>query len=138
MIDVQIYDTPIPLTDLLQKASGAACGALATFTGTVRNNTGGRKVSRLEYECYYPMAIKEMESIAREAMEQFDIQHISIRHRMGLLVVGDIAVNIAVGAAHRAAAFAACQFTIDTLKQRVPIWKKEVFEDGEAWTSAHA
>lgn len=138
MIDVQITDTPLHILDCIHAVSDDRCGAVATFTGGVRNTTQNRKVIRLEYECYYAMALNEMEQLAALTIRKFDIQSISMHHRTGILKVGDIAVHIAVSAPHRAAAFAACQFAIDTLKQTVPIWKKEIFEDGEQWISAHA
>lgn len=138
MIDIQISDQPLMLQEAIQSVRAAGCGALITFSGTVRNQTAGKKVCCLEYECYYPMAIKEMEAIAGKVIKNYEIQAISMHHRMGRLIPEDIAVHIAVGAAHRAAAFAACQSAIDQLKQRVPIWKKEVFEDGAVWVSAHA
>lgn len=107
------------------------------FIGTVRNHTKGKRVLRLEFEAYEPMAISEMQKIARRAMENYDVQRMVIHHRVGSLAIGEIPVIIAVGAAHREAAFQACKFAIDTLKETVPIWKKEIFEDGEVWVAAH-
>lgn len=138
MIDIQILESTLNTQEVIQAVSGVQCGALITFTGTVRDNTTGRKVLRLEYECYQAMALGQMTALAENALGQYNIQHISIHHRMGILIPGDIAVIIAVGSAHRADAFAACQYLIDTLKQTVPIWKKEVFTDGEVWVSAHS
>jgi molybdopterin synthase catalytic subunit len=112
------------------------CGGIVHFVGTVRNQTKGKKVLKLDFEAYEPMAIKEMQKIAERALEQFDIQKIAIHHRTGSLIVGEIPVIIAVSSAHRKAAFTACEFAIDTLKETVPIWKKEYFEDGEVWVSA--
>jgi len=107
------------------------------FIGTVRNATKGKSVIRLEFEAYEPMALTEMEKIVSHAAEKWPVQKILIHHRVGVLEVGEVPVIIAVSAAHRAAAFDACRFIIDTLKQTVPIWKKEVFEDGEVWVAAH-
>ncbi len=92
---------------------------------------------RLEFEAYEPMAVSEMDKIAKQAIEQFPVQKIAIHHRTGILEIGEVPVIIAVSAAHRAAAFEACQYCIDNLKQTVPIWKKEIFEDGEVWVAAH-
>jgi len=107
------------------------------FIGTVRNATKGKKVNKLEFEAYEPMAIAEMEKIAKQAFEKWPVQKVLIHHRIGVLEVGEVPVVIAVSAAHRAAAFDACRYIIDTLKQTVPIWKKEIFEDGEVWVAAH-
>ncbi len=112
-------------------------GGTVVFIGTVRNQTQGKKVVRLEFEAYAPMAVSEMQKIAEQALSRFAVRKIAIHHRMGILKIGDIPVVIAASAAHRAAAFEACQFCIDTLKQTVPIWKKEIFEDGEVWVAAH-
>ena len=107
------------------------------FIGTVRNATKGKKVTRLEFEAYEAMAIAEMEKIAKQAFEKWPLQKVLIHHRAGVLEVGEVPVVIAVSAAHRAAAFDACRYIIDTLKQTVPIWKKEFFEDGEVLVAAH-
>ena len=112
-------------------------GGIDVFIGTVRNTTKGKKVLRLEFEAYEPMALKEIEKIAAQAFEKWPVQKLLVYHRVGVLEVGEIPVIIAVSCAHRDAAFEACRFVIDTLKQTVPIWKKEVFEDGETWVAAH-
>jgi molybdopterin synthase catalytic subunit len=111
-------------------------GGIVFFVGTVRNHTKGKRVLRLDFEAYKPMAISEMKKIAKQAVENFSLKKIAIHHRVGLLEVGEIPVLIAASAAHRGAAFDACEFAIDTLKETVPIWKKEIFEDGEVWVSA--
>ena len=112
-------------------------GGIDVFIGTVRDATKGKTVVRLEFEAYEPMAIKEMQKIADEAFVKWPIQKLLIHHRVGVLEVGEVPVIIAVSCAHRDAAFEACRYVIDTLKQTVPIWKKEVFEDGEVWVAAH-
>ena len=112
-------------------------GGIDVFIGTVRNATKGKKVLRLEFEAYEPMALKEIEKIAVKAFEKWPVQKLLVHHRVGVLEVGEIPVIIAVSCAHRDAAFEACRFVIYTLKQTVPIWKKEVFEDGETWVAAH-
>lgn len=112
-------------------------GGIDIFIGTVRDATKGKKVIRLEFEAYENMALKEMKKIAEQAYNKWPVQKILIHHRTGILQIGEIPVIIAVAAAHRDAAFDACRYIIDTLKQTVPIWKKEIFEDGEVWVAAH-
>ncbi|HEY9195834.1 MAG TPA: molybdenum cofactor biosynthesis protein MoaE [Mucilaginibacter sp.] len=112
-------------------------GGIDVFIGTVRNATKGKPVLKLDFEAYEPMAISEMEKIAKQAFEKWQVQKVLIHHRTGTLQVGEVPVVIAVSAAHRAAAFDACRYIIDTLKQTVPIWKKEFFDDGEVWVAAH-
>ncbi len=107
------------------------------FIGTVRNTTKGKAVVRLEFEAYESMALKEMQKIADKAHANWKLQRVLIHHRTGVLHIGEIPVIIDVSSAHRAAAFEACRFIIDTLKETVPIWKKEIFEDGEDWVAAH-
>lgn len=138
MIDIKILNEPLDTAVCFAKATDKECGGLVTFTGTVRNKTTNKIVVRLEYECYQTMALKEIRKIAEDVIHLYGVKNISIHHRVGTLQVGDIAVNIAVSAPHREAAFDACRYAIDTLKKTVPIWKKEVFEDGETWVSAHA
>ena len=113
------------------------CGGIDVFIGQVRNSTQNKKVLGLEFEAYDPMAIKEMQKIADEACRRWPVKKIAIHHRKGALKIGEIAVVIAVSAPHRVAAFEACRFAIDTLKETVPIWKKEFFEDGDVWVAAH-
>ena len=137
IIDIQLLDTPLAVEDCNRWATADSAGGLVTFIGSVRNQTAGRRVIRLEFEAYAPMAVREMQKIAEQAFGRWPLMRIAIHHRTGILEVGDIAVVIAVSAAHRGPAFEACQYAIDTLKQTVPIWKKEIFEDGEVWVSAH-
>jgi molybdopterin converting factor subunit 1 len=108
-------------------------GAALAFEGIVRNQTRGRKTLYLDYDAYEPMALQEMEALANEALSKFQIRDVVIVHRLGRLQIGETSVLIAVASAHRAAAFDACRWLIDTLKRRVPIWKKEYFEDGAVW-----
>ena len=112
-------------------------GGIDVFIGTVRNVTKGKEVVKLEFEAYEKMAKKEMEKIAQDVLKKWPVKKILIHHRTGSLSVGDIPVIIAVAASHRAAAFEACRYAIDTLKETVPIWKKEIFHDGEVWVAAH-
>jgi len=108
-------------------------GAVLVFEGVVRNQTRGRKTLYLDYEAYEEMALQQMDSLANQALQQFQIRDVAIVHRLGRLEVGETSVLIAVASAHRAAAFDACRWLIDTLKRTVPIWKKEHFEDGAVW-----
>ena len=120
--------------DFVQDAS---CGGIPVFVGTVRNSTKNKNVTLLDFSGYEPMAVKEMQKIADRALEQFSIHKIAIHHAVGPLKIGEVPVIIAVSSAHRKAAFEACEFAIDTLKETVPIWKKEHFSDGEVWVNAH-
>jgi MoaE-MoaD fusion protein len=108
-------------------------GALVIFDGMVRNNTRGRRTLYLVYEAYEEMALSEMRGLVQKALADFSIRDVAIVHRLGRLEVGETSVLIAVASAHRAAAFDACRWLIDTLKKTVPIWKKEHFEDGAVW-----
>lgn len=137
MIDIQIKEETLSITDCSDRVADDRAGGTTVFVGTVRNQTKGKKVEQLIFESYVPMAKKEMQKIAESATEKWDALHISIHHRIGTLEVGEIPVIIAVSTPHRKAAFEACQFAIDTLKETVPIWKKEIFEDGEVWVAAH-
>ncbi len=108
-------------------------GAIVIFDGVVRNNSRGRKTLFLDYEAYEEMALKQMEELATEAVTKFAVRDARIVHRLGRIEIGESSVFIAVASAHRAAAFDACRWLIDTLKRTVPIWKKEHFEDGTVW-----
>jgi molybdopterin synthase catalytic subunit len=137
MTDIKITADKINIPACIEWAMAAHSGAIDVFIGTVRDATKGKKVVRLEFEAYENMALNEMRKIAAVALAKWPVHNILIHHRTGILNIGEIAVVIVVSAAHRAAAFAACQYAIDTLKQTVPIWKKEVFEDGAIWVAAH-
>jgi MoaE-MoaD fusion protein len=108
-------------------------GAVAVFEGVVRNNSRGRRTLFLDYEAYEQMALNEMEKLAQASLERFKIRDVRMVHRLGRLEIGEASIVIAVASAHRAAAFDACRWLIDTLKKTVPIWKKEYFEDGAVW-----
>jgi len=137
IIDIRLQSTPLDWEACRQVVADSEAGGSAFFLGSVRAQTHGRKVLRLEFEGYEPMAIKEMETIAVEIRERWGALKIAIHHRLGTLQIGEIAVLIAVATPHRKAAFEACEYGIDRLKERVPIWKKEIFEDGEVWVAAH-
>ena len=134
---IQITSEKLNLQECYDFVQDITCGGIVLFVGTVRNNTEGKNVIRLEFSSYRPMAVKELNKIALSAMEKYDIKKIAIHHAEGKLKIGDIPVIIAVSSAHRQAAFDACQYSIDTLKETVPIWKKEYFDDGEVWVNAH-
>jgi molybdopterin synthase catalytic subunit len=108
-------------------------GAIVTFIGTTRDHNDGRRVIRLEYEAYREMALAEMRKIGDCARQRWPIERVAIVHRIGVVPVGEASVVIAVSAGHRRAAFEACHYAIDRLKEVVPIWKKEHFEGGEIW-----
>lgn len=137
MIHIKIADIPLDVAECYRLAHSNDAGGQTVFIGTVRNQTQKKSVLKLIFEAYIPMAIKEMDEIGRFIESKWDASNVLIHHRTGELRVGDIAVIIAVSTPHRSAAFEACKYAIDTLKETVPIWKKEVFEDGEIWVAAH-
>jgi molybdopterin synthase catalytic subunit len=136
-VNILISDAPLDVAAAIDWVTTPECGGIDVFIGTVRNATKGKRVVRLDFEAYEKMAALEMEKIANQALERWSLHKILIHHRTGSLAIGEIPVVIAVAAAHRAATFDACRYAIDTLKETVPIWKKEVFEDGEVWVAAH-
>ena len=113
-----------------------AAGAIVTFVGTTRDHTAGRRVLRLEYEAYRPMADEQLQRVADEMCDRWELAGVSIHHRLGRLEIGEASLVVAVSSAHRQAAFEACHFSIDRIKQIVPIWKKEFFEGGEVWVGS--
>jgi molybdopterin synthase catalytic subunit len=137
MVEVLITAKPLDINACYQQVKHPAAGGIDIFVGTVRDHTKERKVLRLEYEAYAPMAEKEIKKIFEKAEINWKIIHAVVHHRTGTLQPGEAAVIIAVATAHRQAAFEACKFIIDEMKVSVPIWKKEVFEHGEEWVSAH-
>jgi len=118
------------IANVLKHANDGAC---AIFEGIVRDNTRGRRTLYLDYEAYEEMAFKQMNELRTQAMQKFAIRDVALVHRLGRLQIGETSVAIVVASAHRAAAFEACRWLIDTLKKTVPIWKKEYFEDGAVW-----
>jgi MoaE-MoaD fusion protein len=130
---VSIVRKPIETNTVLKQIKSAEDGAAVVFEGVVRNQTRGRKTLYLDYEAYEEMALRQMETLAEQALRQFQIRDLAIVHRLGRLQIGEISVLIVVASAHRSAAFDACHWLIDTLKRTVPIWKKEYFEDGAVW-----
>jgi molybdopterin synthase catalytic subunit len=136
----EVTSRPLPVAEVLAWATVPSCGGLAVFVGTVRDHAEGRPgVVRLEYEAYQPAAQSALVAIATEARHRWpEIGRIALVHRTGPLAVGEASVVVAVCTPHRAEAFAAARWCIDTLKESVPIWKREAWADGEAWaTDAH-
>lgn len=133
---IKITSEKLNLQDCYDFVQDASCGGIALFVGTVRNKTKEKSVTLLDFSTYKPMAIKELEKIAEVAFEKYDILKVAIHHAEGELNIGEIPVIISVSSPHRKAAFDACQFAIDTLKETVPIWKKEHFADGEVWVNS--
>jgi len=134
---IKVTSEKLDLQECYDFVVDAACGGISVFVGTVRDTTKNKNVTQLDFSTYKPMAVKEMQKIAELALKKFNIKKIAIHHSEGLLQIKDIPVIISVSSPHREAAFDACQFAIDTLKETVPIWKKEYFEDGEVWVNAH-
>jgi len=129
---------PLVEADVVARVAGPDAGGVVTFVGTVRNHARGQDIDHLEYEAYPEMALREMERIVEAAGKQWPGTRVAIAHRTGRLEIGEAAVVIVAASAHRAEAFLACRFSIDTLKETVPIWKKEVTPEGEYWVDDRA
>jgi molybdopterin synthase catalytic subunit len=135
---IALTDQPIDVAAALQAAEAPEAGAVNAFIGTIRNRSAGRNVVRLHYEAYDAMALHQLRRVADQAREKWPmLARVVVIHRKGTLEIGDVAVVVAVSTPHRADSFAACQYIIDTLKEVVPIWKKEEYEDGTTWVAAH-
>jgi molybdopterin synthase catalytic subunit len=134
---IKITEKPIDVQKVIEAATALSAGGLNAFIGTVRNTTNNKPVRWLEYESYEGMAIIEIKKIVNEASGRWNLLGYAISHRTGTLKPGEIAVVVAVSTPHRKESFEACQYIVDELKAKAPIWKKEVFEDGEQWVSAH-
>jgi molybdopterin synthase catalytic subunit len=130
---IEITRSRIPSAEIAAQVRTDADGAVATFDGCVRNHSRGKTTLYLEYEAYEAMALAKMQEIATKVKANYAIRRLAMVHRLGRLEIGETSVFIAVSAAHRAAAFDACRYAIDTLKKTVPIWKKEFFADGAVW-----
>lgn len=129
--------TPLDAEEVTARVAGPDAGGVVSFVGRVRDHARGHRIARLEYEAYPGMAEREMEKIAAEAAARWPRTRVAIAHRTGTLAVGDVAVVVVAAAPHRDEAFLACRFAIDTLKERVPIWKKEFAVDGAYWVDDH-
>ena len=127
----KITSEDIELGDVIRAVEAGDAGAIVHFLGVVRNNTEGREVSYLEYEAYPPMAEKKMAEIAQEIQEKWGLDRVAMIHRIGRLEIGEVSVAVAVASPHRKEAFEACRYAMNRLKQIVPIWKREVWADGE-------
>jgi molybdopterin synthase catalytic subunit len=134
---IKITEKSIDVQKVIDAATSKEAGAVNVFIGTVRNNAQGKNVVWLEYEAYETMAIAEIKKIIDAASHRWPLLGWAVSHRIGTLKPGEVAVVVAVSSPHRRESFEACQFIIDTIKAKVPIWKKEVFEDGEEWISAN-
>jgi molybdopterin synthase catalytic subunit len=133
MTRAAIVSEPIDTTKALAGIKRPDDGAVIVFEGIVRNNTRGRQTLYLDYQAYEEMALKQMEDLAAEALGQFQVREVAIVHRLGRLEIGETSVLIVVSSAHRGPAYEASRWLIDTLKRKVPIWKKEYFVDGAVW-----
>jgi molybdopterin converting factor subunit 1 len=129
----RLTDEPIDINHVIAEVTDERAGAVATFLGTTRSESRGRTVLYLEYEAYAGMAEQVMQEIAEKLKAKYELCEVAITHRVGRVGIGETSVAIAVSAPHRHAALAACEETIDTLKETVPLWKKEVYEGGEEW-----
>lgn len=130
---VELRDTPLSVDEVVSHVARAEAGGIDVFIGVVRNHADGRAVTRLEYEAYRPMAVGEMTRIAEAIERDIPEVRVSVAHRLGSLVVGDLAIVCAASAPHRGEAFAACQRLIDEIKHSVPIFKREHGPEGVAW-----
>jgi molybdopterin synthase catalytic subunit len=128
-----LSEEPLSLDAVVSEVGSPDAGAVATFTGTVRRSSRGREVHHLEYEAYEEMAERMLAELAEALRRRHEVLAVAIHHRVGRVEIGEPSVVIAVAAAHRAAALSACREAIDTLKETVPLWKKEVYEGGEEW-----
>ena len=137
MKTIQITSDRLNVKACTEAVACEGAGGIVVFAGTVRNATRGKTVLHLHFEAYEKMALKEMQKIADESTKRWGLHHIVVHHRIGTVPIGEEAVVIACSSAHRKEAFQACEYAIDQLKKTVPIWKKEVFEDGAVWVSAH-
>ncbi len=134
----ELTTDPIDITSVARRVVPPECGATVTLDGYVRKFTSGRETLHLFYEAYEPMALKEMQKLIEQAKNDFEISNVGIVHRLGKLEIGETSVVISVAAPHRKAAFAACEWLIRELKRTVPIWKKEVYADGEVWVDGES
>lgn len=135
---IEIVDTAIATSQVLDGIKAGADGAVCVFDGIVRNNTRGRQTMYLVYEAYREMAAEQMRGLAEQAIKRFEVRDVALVHRLGRLEIGETSVLIAVASAHRGVTFDACRWIIDTLKKTVPIWKKEYFVDGAVWADGEA
>ncbi len=129
----ELVEEPIDIMTVIRGVEDRNAGAITTFIGTVRELTNAKKTIYLKYEAYVPMAIKQLERIGQDIQDRWEGTHVAITHRIGELQISDVAVVIAVSSPHRAASFEASRYAIERIKEIVPIWKKEHWDDGEEW-----
>lgn len=133
LVEILEEHCSIDLSKYINYVHALSCGAITTFSGTTRDTFEGKTVLELRYEAYIPMAIRQINSICASARSSWDLNSIAVAHRLGPVPVGETSVFIAISSVHRADALDACKFLIDEIKASVPIWKKEVYADGEIW-----
>jgi molybdopterin synthase catalytic subunit len=133
----EITEQPLDPALLVEAVRTDADGAVALFYGVVRNENLGRTVQYLEYDAYPEMAIKKMKEVADEVHKRFPVTNVGVLHRIGRLEIGETSLLVAVASPHRGEAFEACHYAVDRIKEIVPIWKKEVWENGEEWIEGH-
>jgi molybdopterin synthase catalytic subunit len=135
---IEITERPLAVEPVIRSVRHDEDGAVAVFVGVVRSPSRGKTVVHIEYEAFTELALQRLEALAGEIGRKWGLNHVAIVHRVGIIPTGEAAVVIAVGAPHRAEAFSACEYAIDRLKATVPVWKKEVYTDGESWISDKA
>ena len=132
-----VKDAPLSVEEVFNVSLDQNSGAVNLFIGTVRRENNSKKVAKLKYEAYDSMVLAEFDKISRDAKSKWSVNKIVIHHRKGILLPGDIAVIIAVSSPHRHESFEACSYVIESLKKSAPIWKKEIYDDGQEWLEAH-
>ena len=132
---IELTQNPLDPEKITSQVRRDSNGAVVTFLGTTRNNFEGKQVLSLEYEAYDDMALKKLGTVSEELQAQFDLEDIAIAHRIGTVPIGEISLVVAIASPHRKEAFQACQAAVDRIKEIVPIWKKEVFQDGSRWVA---
>ncbi|HCP24300.1 MAG TPA: hypothetical protein DIT90_09295 [Dehalococcoidia bacterium] len=132
---IELTETPLDPEKITGQVRRDSNGAVVTFLGTTRDNFEGKQVVTLEYEAFDEMAVKKLEEVRQEMMAEFGLEQVAISHRVGTVGIGEISLVIAVGSPHRKEAFYACHKAVDRIKEVVPIWKKEVYQDGSRWVA---
>ncbi len=135
---ILITHDELDVDEVVSEVAHPGAGAIVTFVGTTRDNTAGRSVIFLEYEAYRPMADQQLARVAEEMRRRWELTGVAIHHRLGKLAIGEASLVVGVSSAHRKEAFEACHYSIDRIKQIVPIWKKEFFEGGEVWVGSQS
>jgi molybdopterin synthase catalytic subunit len=136
-VNIKITEENLSIDEAFASVQDESTGGIVLFIGSIRNQTDNKPVVKIEFSSFKSMAVKELELIAEEILNKWPVYKIAIHHRVGNLKIKEIPVIIAVSSSHRIESFQACQYAIDKLKEKVPIWKKEFFEDGAIWVNAH-